>query len=163
MCLCDVVISAWSLVPAWSSWPISSVQLPTPAASPALQHKDSSLLSSCTDWAGLCCSAYTGTSCSSELGLWWPGWKLSLETGQVRHPVGRQQGEQVGVCSQACVTPKCSCCEPLRLLAAGYSAGCWGVCVSVQLSSGLLLLLLKVFMVPRTVAALTALHKPFLS
>lgn len=58
MCLCDVVISAWSLVPAWSSWPISSVQLPTPAASPALQHKDSSLLSSCTDCRALLLSLH---------------------------------------------------------------------------------------------------------
>lgn len=54
---------------------------------------------------------------------------LSLEMGQVRHPGGRQQRKQAGVCSQACVTLKCSCCEPLRLLAAGCSAGCWGMCV----------------------------------
>lgn len=36
-------------------------------------------------------------------------------------------------------------------------------CVSVHQGSELLLLLLQVFMVPRSVAALTALHKLFLS
>lgn len=35
--------------------------------------------------------------------------------------------------------------------------------MSAQLSLGLLLLLLQVFIVHRSVAAVTALHKPFLS
>lgn len=63
---------------------------------------------------------------------------LSLEMGQVRHPGGRQQRKQAGVCSQACVTLKCSWCEPLRLLAAGCSAGLCRLLRSVCLCNGAL-------------------------
>lgn len=130
MCLCNVVFYAWSLVPAWSSWPISSVQLCTPAASPeqgsldqccchspALQHKDSSLLSSCTDCRALllslhrnivfqeCVRGGLAESFSLEMGG-------EASCGQAARKIGWCL--QPGLCyikMQLLWTPQASCCR----------------------------------------------------